>query len=260
MKRLFVFGCSYTSWAIPTWADILATGYDQFENWAVQGAGNRCIVERLSECIMSKNITADDTIIVQWTDFHREDYHKPGLLGNMNWSRSGSILVNPDVSSTIKESWNEFSYVMHSMNYINLGINLLKNQPCTWFVTSSIDLTQDFEKFSSLEIYKKMFEDTQWIPCLDSIIPNKTSYVGTTIKSPFGSNIDAHLTPTLHNAWLEKYILPKLDVKIYKGFLQKIEGLLGPSNILQVDNPDNLDLALLMSADWTRLRTAVQGL
>lgn len=257
MKRLFVFGCSYSSWVLPTWADILGTGYDQFENWAVEGSGNRSIVERLSECIMSKNITADDTIIVQWTDFHREDYHKPDLSSNTNWSRSGSILVNPNTSEHIKNAWDEFSYVMHSMNYINCGINLLKNQPCKWFTTSSIDLTQDFANFPSLDIYKTMFDDPHWLPCLDSIAPPSRDKV--VMITPTRVYEDDHLTPALHNEWLKKHLLPKLNVSIDEGLLNRIENALGPEKELRLDE-QNANIAFLISADWTRLRTLVKGL
>lgn len=257
MKRLFVFGCSYTSWIIPTWADILGTGYDQFENWAIEGTGNRSIVERLSECIMSRNITADDTIIVQWTDFHREDYHKPGLLSNTNWRRSGSILVNPNTSKHIKDAWNEFSYVMHSMNYINCGIGLLKNQPCKWFMTSSVDLTQDFASFPSLNIYKTMFDDTHWLPCLDSIVPAERDSI--VIITPTMVYEDDHLTPRLHNEWLKKHLLPELGVNVDEGFLMRIENTLGSEKELRVDEQTK-NIAFLVSADWTRLRTIVEGL
>ena len=257
MKRLFVVGCSYSSWVLPTWADFLGTGYDHFENWGVQGIGNNGILQRLSECIMSNKITEDDTIIVQWTDFHRFDYHQVGFSAKINWSSMGGIWANDSHDKFVRESWNEFSYVLHSMNHINCGIGLLKNLPCKWFMTSSIDLTQDFEKFPSLNIYKTMFDDTHWIPYLNSIVPEARDKI--LIITPTIAYEDEHLTPRLHNEWLKKYLLPKLDTNIDETLLNRIEKALGPNNELAV-NEHNADLVFLVSADWTRLSSVVKGL
>jgi hypothetical protein len=257
VRRLFVIGCSHSSWVLPTWADFLGTGYDHFENWAVQGIGNNGILQRLSECIASNEITEDDTIIVQWTDFHRFDYHRVGMSPNINWSSMGGIWATDTHDKFVKESWDEFSYVMHSMNHINCGINILKNQPCKWFMTSSIDLAQDFEKFPSLKIYKPMFDDPCWLPYLNSIVPETRDKI--VIITPTIVYEDEHLTPRLHNEWLKKHLLPKLDVTIDNSLLDRIEKALGPDNELFV-NEHNLDLVFLVSADWTRLRSVVKGL
>jgi hypothetical protein len=263
MKRLFVIGCSYSSWVLPTWADFLGTGYDRFENWAVQGIGNNGILQRLSECIMSNEITEDDTIIVQWTDFHRFDYHqiaspeKLNWSSKMHWSSMGGIWATDTHDKFVRESWDEFSYVMHSMNHINCAIGLLKNLPCKWFMTSSIDLTQDFEKFPSLDIYKSMFDDPRWLPYLDSIAPATRDKI--LIITPTITYDDDHLTPRLHNEWLKKHLLSKLDITIDETLLSRIENVLGPNNEL-VTNEYNADLVFLVGADWTRLSSVVTGL
>jgi len=257
VRRLFVIGCSYSSWVLPTWADFLGTGYDHFENWAVQGIGNNGILQRLSECIMSNEITKDDTIIVQWTDFHRYDYHQVDSSGKLNWSSMGGIWATDTHDKFVRESWNEFSYVLHSMNHINCAIGLLKNLPCNWFMTSSIDLTQDFEKFPSLNIYKPMFDDPHWLPYLDSIAPATRDKI--VIITPTMAYDDDHLTPRLHNEWLKKYLLPKLDTTIDETLLSRIENALAPDNELFI-NEHNADLVFLVSADWTRLSSVVKGL
>ena len=69
MRRLFTFGCSFTYFYWPTHADLLGEQFDELHNWGLSGLGNRAICERLSECIMHNQFTANDVIIVQWTDF-----------------------------------------------------------------------------------------------------------------------------------------------------------------------------------------------
>lgn len=259
MKRLFVFGCSYTSWMTPTWADFLATGYDQFENWAIEGIGNRAIVERLSECLLSRNINENDTVIVQWTEPHREDYHRPDLLPTTNWSRMGNIF-NPGTSKIIVDSWNEKSYLMHSMNFINLGINLLSNAKCKWFVTSSSDLSLDLNGFPDLEFYKAIFENNRWLPPLAGPIQNDKNFKGIKFITNDNSWYDNHPTPRMHLKWLQDNLVNKLDVDINYNFFETIINALGPDPKLVAENYEALNYSLLRSADWTRVRTLVKGL
>ena len=44
MKRLITFGCSFTDYSWPTWADIIALDREvEYENWAIGGGGNQQI-------------------------------------------------------------------------------------------------------------------------------------------------------------------------------------------------------------------------
>ena len=56
-SRLFVFGCSFTMYEWPTYADFLGYEFDQFENWGFPGLGNRAIAERVAECHIKNNFT-----------------------------------------------------------------------------------------------------------------------------------------------------------------------------------------------------------
>ena len=47
-NRLFVFGCSFTMYAWPTYADFLGYEFDHYENWGFPGLGNRAIAERVA--------------------------------------------------------------------------------------------------------------------------------------------------------------------------------------------------------------------
>ena len=85
--RLFTFGCSFTQYLWPTWADILGREFSYYENWAQQGAGNHYIFYSLIECIQRNKITANDTVVIMWSGYDREDryinnqWNTPGLLG-----------------------------------------------------------------------------------------------------------------------------------------------------------------------------------
>lgn len=50
MSRLFAFGCSFTHYKWPTWADIVARDFKVYENWGRGGAGNFYPYSALIEC------------------------------------------------------------------------------------------------------------------------------------------------------------------------------------------------------------------
>lgn len=221
MKRLFTFGCSFTQWWWPTWADILAPSYDHFENWAIKGCGNRTIVERLSEFVLKNNITSDDTIIVQWTDYHRHDIHMGRAKFESNWSASGGIWINEYTPNWIKEYWTEQSYIMHSLNFINFGINILENLPCKWYITAYVDLQSEIKPFPELHFYNKLFNHPNWIT---PPIQEYTTAHGYTCTSFVCDKLkdDHHPSPRYHALWLEDCLLPKLNMSINYEFLTKV--------------------------------------
>lgn len=72
-KRIFIFGCSYSAYAWPTWADITVDNTDiEAYNYGVSGIGNVGIYNRLIASDIKHKFTDEDTIIVQWTSFDRE--------------------------------------------------------------------------------------------------------------------------------------------------------------------------------------------
>jgi len=91
MSRLFTFGCSYTEYIWPTWADIIAFDlHIPYENWGMSGIGNVGIAHRIVECDIRNNFNEDDLILILWSSWNREDR----LTRNSDWSIGGSIFNN----------------------------------------------------------------------------------------------------------------------------------------------------------------------
>ena len=224
--RLFTFGCSFSRWLWPTWADLLATEFDEFQNYGINGVGNKCIAERVSECLLLNDLTSHDTVIVQWTDYHRFDFHRLDLLDSSNWACSGNIHLNPHLPTEISGMWSEYSYIMHTWNFINLTASLLKNSKCRWYFTSSVDISSDLEKFPTLSRYKKILELKNWLPTIDSVVDRNT-YQG--IKMPkgwFNSKTqiqDIHPTTAHYRLWLAKYLQPITKYQDYDTAFNKIQ-------------------------------------
>lgn len=72
-KRFFAFGCSFTDYIWPTWADIIGKEIPIYQNWGKGGAGNQFIANSIVECNLRNGFKENDLIIVMWTSCSRED-------------------------------------------------------------------------------------------------------------------------------------------------------------------------------------------
>lgn len=137
MKRLFALGCSFTSYAWPSYADFAGLYFDEYENWAFPGLGNRALLERLSEIHATKNLTKQDTVIIQWTNPFRNDTHK---FSEGHWRTKGSIFnfINSDRYNRkwLDEFFDEKSFCYHTLNNIHIAIHMLESIGCKWYFTS----------------------------------------------------------------------------------------------------------------------------
>lgn len=167
MRRLFVFGCSYTAYSWPTYADMLGGNFDEVQNWGFAGLGNRAIAERLSECHIKNNITKDDVVIVQWSSHIRNDfYHMESLPDRLHgWKTCGSIFNYHNVKlydrKWVETFFFEPAYIMHTLNFINLAQNFLDGIGCDWYMTSIGSLEQLGADMRTKDLYgeKTKFAD-----------------------------------------------------------------------------------------------------
>ena len=72
MTRLVTYGCSFTNYYWPTWADILAENLDvELINRGESGSGNNFQFYRLQHDIKSGLIKKDDMVRIMWCSFNR---------------------------------------------------------------------------------------------------------------------------------------------------------------------------------------------
>lgn len=264
MSRLFVFGCSATSWHWPTWAEMLGRSYDHYENWGITGIGNRAIAERVSECVAKNKIGPGDTVIVQWTHFHRYDSHVPGIIVDSSWRCSGNIHSNPYELQWVKDGWREQSYAMHSLNFIQMIKALLDNNGCQYYFTTIDDLTPEFVHLKDLEIYQDMWNSIDWIEPI-YVYARRNGFAGTPMYRSLvdmmwrvtkrTSIIDPHPTPKFQLGWLKENLLAKLGVSVDEQYAQDIIRVFD-----LVDSPDNSEKIYKEQLGWERSTTYVQGL
>jgi hypothetical protein len=242
MKRLFVFGCSFTHYAWPSWGDMLGNHFDYVENWGWPGLGNRAIAERISECHAKNSFTKDDTVVVQWSTHVRHDWFRTDDPHAIGWQTNGSIFnyLNEDTFDRkwIEKFWDERAYFMHNMNFMLLVQNMLDAVNCTWFMTTITDFSklgkdypQDkkrhgetvnnnieniWEENESLKFYKtSVFENRndKWITPLGLHAWKDFSKSYKFRDKMYPSKwTDFHPSIDQHSEWLYNELIPRLGL------------------------------------------------
>jgi hypothetical protein len=159
-KRFFAFGCSATSCNWPTWADIVARQYDEYQNWALPGAGNPFIFYSVMEAIKRNTITKDDTVMIMWTNIGREDRYVKG----QGWITPGSI-YNQTVYSQdfVRDYADPTGYLIRDMAHLSAVKSLLDTIGCAYkfFTTVPFNVPDDniFKVFSIDTKITKLYAD-----------------------------------------------------------------------------------------------------
>ena len=251
MRRLFTFGCSFTQWNWPTWADILSKNYDYHENWGISGTGNRAMAHRISECVLKNTFTDNDTIIVQWTDYHRFDQHISGLFPETSWRLGGSIFIKEKEIQYIKDTWKEDSYIYDALTLINLTEALLKTTPARVIFISRTDMAVDLDNFPGLEFLLPVLDSELWVGEPIQSFVDGLSYNGKPMMVKdaimFGVPVsrpvmDLHPLPSHYLAWL-KHTFP--DQQFDEQFVEQADRVLE-----SIKSYDEFNSTYEQAMDW----------
>jgi len=250
-SRLFTFGCSFTMYAWPTYADILGNHFEHYENWAFPGLGNRAIAERIAECHVKNNFTKNDVVLVQWSTHIRNDWHTFSPMqfnpdsflhvwfrnnSNIGWKTQGSIF---NVSNRqyvynnhwVNTFWDEHSYMMYSLNDMLLTQGLLESTGCTWRMTSIGDFqkmctdipnAQDenisdkddiFKSKPEFEVYRSVLEHENWVTPIGTYSWNNgaDSYE---FQNNQGTWLEVHPSHKQHYYYVKDVIDPSLNLDL----------------------------------------------
>jgi hypothetical protein len=239
MKRLFAFGCSYTSYAWPTWADLAGIDFEESYNWGLSGIGNRAIAERVAEANVRNKFGPDDVIIVQWSSNLRNDwYHQTSMPERIGgWKTAGSIFnyLNEKLYDRkwIDTFFFEPAYLMHTLNHISLTQGLLESTGCKWYMSSIGDVrnmgadlrdndgigeqTGFINPHDELAVYnERIWEDYKdhWLMPMELLAKQtpELTYVFDDTVSPGKTFKDTHPSTRQHLIWLEQELKDKLQL------------------------------------------------
>jgi len=123
-QRIFAFGCSFTQYGWPTWADLIAlqNPLKKYYNYGMAGLGNLGIAARIIECDKRYNFCDTDLVMVMWSTFCREDrYVKNG------WLTFGNVFNSDYGKDWLEKFADPIGYLIRDHAIINLTNNFLQS-------------------------------------------------------------------------------------------------------------------------------------
>jgi hypothetical protein len=142
-QRIFTFGCSFTNWIWPTWANILLYKNDGV-NFGFKGAGVEHILHTIVECDRKYKFNENDIVVVMFTTPIRWDL----ILGEKEliWKCNGQTTTS-DHKKYLDELFSVEGLIYKSLNNILIINNYLKNKNTNYYLTSMNDMFNDFGNY-----------------------------------------------------------------------------------------------------------------
>lgn len=146
-KRFFTFGCSFTSYMWPTWADITSKEMPQaeFYNFGRSGSGNPLISYRIAEANNRYKFNETDLIMVMFTTYCREDrwlspeYASAIESPHNGWLAVGNIFNNKYYpNSWVRDFADEKGYLIRDAAIIDMTTKYLESLPATSYCMLSV--------------------------------------------------------------------------------------------------------------------------
>lgn len=135
-KRFFAFGCSFTNYIWPTWADIIYQEMPQAEffNLGKSGAGNLCISAKVAEANNRFKFTDTDLVMVMFSSYCRED-----RWVEYEWLTKGDVFVNDLYPNDwVRKFADERGYMIRDAALIDLTMKYLEALPSTTYAMLSV--------------------------------------------------------------------------------------------------------------------------
>lgn len=133
-KRIFAFGCSFTQYVWPTWADIIAHQYPNvnYYNHGHSGMGNLGITCRIAEANARYNFCETDLIMVMWSTFCREDrWFQNG------WKTFGNVFNSEYPKEFVDNFCDPLGYLIRDHALISQTNSHMKNIGCGYIALKS---------------------------------------------------------------------------------------------------------------------------
>jgi len=208
--RLFAFGCSFTNYVWPTWADLLGQEFESYYNYGRPGAGNLFITVMLGEALARFNINHDDTVMIMWSNVTREDRYVD------KWLNPGNIFTQNDYSEEfVKKYITVKGCYIRDLGLVQVTRTLLDNIGCKYHFMSMIDMTSyhqweyNDDSKQMKEIFK-VYQNTLDIckPSVFKVLFNYDWYKGKPIWPNERKRKDIHPLPLEHIEYINK-VLPE---------------------------------------------------
>jgi hypothetical protein len=166
-NRFFAFGCSFTQYLWPTWADIISKEIPDTYLYAKSGAGNFYIYQAVIEAILTHKIDENDLVMIMFSNVTREDRYtkKDG------WITSGNLFFQDTYDKNfIEKFFCEKGYLMRDLSLVEGIIRSLKETGVDYRLMSMVP-------FNSLASDDRMMEGVDdvidlYSSTIDQVMPS----------------------------------------------------------------------------------------
>lgn len=224
---IWTFGCSFTEYFWPTWADILikhasTLGHDGY-NLGRCDAGNQFIASRIWECNAKYSFAPDDYVFICWSSFNREDrFVSESENGRGNWVNPGNIASQGIYKNEFIKNWaDERHYAMRDCMLITSTLKALDSlgvKVINWTMNPYLqpDTSNAFHSSNSVQevikTYNICFKYPSMMEFMDtldqSIRLHDTKYKNRLRVSWDGRDpiVEFHPSPAEHLNYLQSFI------------------------------------------------------
>ena len=210
-KRAFLFGCSFTRYMWPTWADLIAKEIPETYVYAKSGAGNFYMYQAIMEAVMTHNITKDDLVMVMFSNVTREDRY----TRSEGWITPGNLFHQDTYNDEfIRKFFCEKGYLMRDLSLIK-GIDAVLSQTGADYELMSMigldSLSSDDIKMTGVDEVLNLYSDviSKIKPSVFDVIfngnwnnvPLRPKYIASWAKGVYTDN---HPTPDEHLEYIRR--------------------------------------------------------
>ena len=148
-KRAFAFGCSFTKYAYPTWADLIFNEIDgKCYNFGKQGSGNLAIASRIAEANKRFKFTEYDLVMVMYSSSCREDRYIDG-----QWQTYGNLYQSGYYDKNfVKNYVDPIGHIIRDLSLIDLSSKYIKSLPCDNIILYAFDINGEDANFRQSKI------------------------------------------------------------------------------------------------------------
>lgn len=157
VRRIFAFGCSFTSYDWPTWADLIAfdNPKSSYYNFGRAGMGNVGIAARISEANKKFNFCETDLVMVMWSTFCREDRWING-----RWFTQGNVYNSEYDKEWIRKYADPVGYLIRDHAMISMTNDWLKKSSAKHVLLKSTPIEYTDFPYDENKHIVEMVKDT----------------------------------------------------------------------------------------------------
>lgn len=232
MKRIFTFGCSFTAFRWPTWADILV---NHFENNGLEGynlgkhaSSNQYSFIKFMEMNAKFHFNKDDLIIFCWTSICREDRY----ISERGWETTGNVLTQNVYPKEFNEKWvDPIHYYFRDCAMISAVKIILESIGCNYHFFSMNRLEEDENEANKVTHHTNRIMDyyaddlkMHSIPVMDFMKRN-VDRKGPKVFYGQDKQIyeEQHPTPKEHLSYLNEFILTKFNIELHPKTIEFVD-------------------------------------